>query len=104
MAIHKINSDDNGSRITIVDGDIIIIELPENPTTGYMWIPKGLKAEQITEKSNNYTLTNTGIGSGGIRTFEFIMKKGQEGNIILENMQKWSNDIYQTFQLNYTFE
>jgi inhibitor of cysteine peptidase len=103
MNIHKINLDDNGSKITIADGDMIVIELPENPTTGYTWIPKNSKAEQITEKSNNYILTNTGIGSGGLRTFEFIMKKGEEGSIILENMQKWSNDVYQTFELKYTF-
>lgn len=104
MATHKINLDDNGGKITIADGDVIIIELPENPTTGYIWIPKDLKTEQVTKKSNNYTSINTAVGSGGLRTFEFIMKRGEGGNIILENMQKWSNDIYQTFQLEYTFE
>lgn len=104
MAIHKINLDDNGSKISIADGDTIIIELPENPTTGYMWIIKNSKTEQITEKSNSYTSTSTGIGSGGTRIFEFIVKTGGGESIILDNVQRWNNDIYQTFQLRYTFD
>ena len=104
MAIHKVNSDDNGSTIVIADGDTIIIELSENPTTGYTWILKNSKTEQIIEKSNNYTSTNTGIGSGGTRVFEFIMKIGEGGSIILDNAQRWSNDVYQTFHLTYTFD
>ena len=104
MAIHKVNSDDNGSTIVIADGDTIIIELSENPTTGYTWILKNSKTEQIIEKSNNYTSTNTGIGSGGTRVFEFIMKIGEGGSIILDNAQRWSSDVYQTFHLTYTFD
>ena len=104
MAIHRINLDDNGSKISIADGDTIIIELPENPTTGYIWILKNSKTQQITEKSNNYISTNTGIGSGGARVFEFIVKKGEDESIILSNEQRWNNDIYQTFQLRYTFD
>jgi inhibitor of cysteine peptidase len=104
MATHKVNLENDDKEIIISDGDTIIIELPENPTTGYLWYPKDLSTEGIIEKSNHYFSPNTAIGSGGIRTFEFILKKGKNGNITLQNMQKWSNDIYQTFRVKYTFE
>jgi inhibitor of cysteine peptidase len=104
MATHKVNLDHDGKEVIINDGDTIVIELPENPTTGYMWYLSEVSTEGITEKSNHYFSSNTAIGSGGIRTFEFVLKKGKNGNITLHNMRKWSNDIYQTFQLRYTFE
>jgi len=42
---HVYGPEDSGSEINILVGDTIVITLPENPTTGFMWnfsIPEGL--------------------------------------------------------------
>lgn len=99
MATHKIYKENNNEEIKVAIGDIVIIELPENPTTGYQWESVNLNTEILEEKQNDFISSNSGIGAGGMKKFEFEVKLAKQESIILRNVQKWSNDIFQNFTL-----
>lgn len=97
MATHKIYVGNNNDEIKVSLGDIVIIELPENPTTGYQWESVNLNTDVIREKQNSFISSNAGIGAGGMRQIEFEIILVQPETVVLQNAQKWSNDVFQYF-------
>ncbi|WP_179123018.1 ImmA/IrrE family metallo-endopeptidase [Ferroacidibacillus organovorans] len=83
---------DNGSLITMRQGDNVRIHLEETPTTGYKW---GLKSsdERIRCVDSTWEANeNELIGSPGIREFGFVVEEA--GNTLLELMsyREWDLD------------
>ncbi|HET7285690.1 MAG TPA: protease inhibitor I42 family protein [Nitrososphaeraceae archaeon] len=53
-------------------GDIILINLNENPTTGYQWKIDESDEKIIPMEDSKYSISShNGIGSGDTRTFTF---------------------------------
>ena len=99
MTTHRIYMENNNHEIKVSVGDIIIVELPENPTTGYQWESVNLNNEILEEKQSVYISSNAGIGAGGMKKIEFEVKSARQETIILQNIQKWSNDVFQNFTI-----
>ena len=99
MTTHKIYMEHNNNEIKVSVGDLIIIELPENPTTGYQWESVNLNSEILEEKQSVFSSSNTGVGAGGMKKFEFEVKAAQEEMINFQHVQKWSNDVFQNFTI-----
>jgi inhibitor of cysteine peptidase len=66
---------DTGKTQSVKDGELIVIRLPENPTTGFNW--------EIKEVDNNIlelveahfeAVGGAQIGGGGTKTFKFKSK------------------------------
>ena len=93
----SINNTDNGKKIQAKKGDVIKLQLTENPTTGYLWKINAHddKHLNLTEKENE--ISNKAIGAGGLKTFYFeVINEGtSELNIALGN--PWENDTIETF-------
>ncbi|UHG90293.1 protease inhibitor I42 family protein [Spirosoma oryzicola] len=88
--------------IAVAEGDQIELRLEENPTTGYRWEITQINNEQLTIVNNAYTLyESAGIGGGGIRTVHIHVLRVGTGQLVLENRQSWSNDVYKSFTLSY---
>lgn len=102
MTTHRVYIENNNDEIKVSVGDIVIIELPENPTTGYQWESVNLNTEVLEEKRSDFISSNIGIGSGGMKETEFEVKLARQETIILQNVQKWSNDVFQHFTLKLT--
>lgn len=65
---------DSGSTTTISIGDIVTINLSENPTTGYSWAFSIEPESQnfISDISEKYIAPNNNlVGSGGIKEYSF---------------------------------
>jgi inhibitor of cysteine peptidase len=60
---------DNGKSVEVKLGDTIVIELDENPTTGFRWAMDQTYDQIVTIVRDDYTTTDSGIGGGGRRTF-----------------------------------
>ena len=75
MAEIVVKEDQNGGTVSAKVGDSLIVELPENPTTGFRWVSGGLDANIVAPQSDEFILSsNTGVGAGGVRVFRFLVK------------------------------
>jgi inhibitor of cysteine peptidase len=59
---------DNGKTVTVAKGQVVKVQLNENPTTGYRWEPSVSSGVQITD--DIYAASTSGrMGAGGIHTW-----------------------------------
>lgn len=67
---------DSGKTLKLALGDMVNVELPENPTTGYSWAfftnpePQNI-ITNITESYRQYNVAENMVGVGGIKIFSF---------------------------------
>ena len=84
---------DKGKSITVHIGDEIIINLTENPTTGYRWAIDKIDATVLLAQNPTFSSTPGGaIGSGGTRTFTFIAKQPGTVYLQLKLWREWQGD------------
>jgi inhibitor of cysteine peptidase len=87
-----IGADENGGAVDMQTGGMLFVELPGNPTTGYIW--------QITSKDDAFLQPvdyafqpdSDATGAGGIERFEFAAVAA--GEVVLEFAQSrpWETD------------
>lgn len=89
----------NDRRISSKVGDIIAVQLEENPTTGYRWQILSYDDMHLKLLEDAYGLDGDAVGSGGRRLFSFeIVKSGLSKLIIaLENL--WEHHTVEEFKL-----
>ena len=59
---------DRGKTFTVRRGDAIVINLAENPTTGYEWAIDKINSKVIELQNSEFSLPkNAGVGGGGER-------------------------------------
>ncbi|WP_168800973.1 protease inhibitor I42 family protein [Peteryoungia ipomoeae] len=79
---------DDETLITADLGDVLLVELEENPTTGYRW--------ELTEKGDLPLVTSgftppadTAPGAGGLRRFSFDADTAVEHRLIFRLQRAW---------------
>ena len=85
---------DNGKSVDARPGDLIIIRLPENPTTGFRWTVDKVDPLCVEAQGSSFSPPRDGaVGGGGERTFSFQVKgEGGTGNIGLKLKRQWEAD------------
>src|SRR6266700_8293128 len=82
---------DNGKSVEARPGDLIVIRLPENATTGFRWTVD--KVDPLCVEAHGSSFSPAGdaaIGRGGERTFSFQVKgESGTGNIGLKLGRQW---------------
>lgn len=83
---------DNGSSVTVAINGSFIVQLRENPTTGYMWnvtVTKGLAITNDGYQMDSQAPNMTGVGG----THSWNMKAVQKGNQTFSGIYKrpWEN-------------
>jgi inhibitor of cysteine peptidase len=90
VTLSKVN---NGQVVTLKRGQILIVHLDENPTTGYRWSKPTLNTQVLQLKSDKFNLSNnTGIGSGGQHVFTFQANNSGQVKLQLKNWREWAGD------------
>ena len=94
LAVYRaVTNADAGTTITIQPGEMVIITLPGNPTTGYRWELAGALTDSILQAvpGPDYQPAGTAIGSGG--TFLFRYKVVRTGTTVLKFVyhRSWEN-------------
>ena len=96
MTETKLTKDDNGKTVEVRVGESVVIELPENPTTGYVWtldVKGGIGTASLSDSP--YTAAkNSGIGGGGTRKFTIKVQSSGVATVDMKlknknNIQKW---------------
>jgi inhibitor of cysteine peptidase len=85
---------DNGKSVEARPGDLIIIRLPENPTTGFRWTVDKMDSLRVEAQGSSFSVArDAAVGGGGERTFSFKVKgEGGAGNIGLQLRRPWEGD------------
>ena len=86
--------------ITVRSGELFVIELPANPSTGYQWsvvqVPDALELveEHVTPAITGTTAAGVpaAVGSGGLHTFNFMAHETGETELQFELKRVWESD------------
>ena len=82
----------NGRQIEVVYNSRVILQLPENPSTGYRWELKPLNDETLKLQGDTYQAPNTiTMGAGGTRVFEFIAQSPGTVYLNLHLKKPWDS-------------
>jgi|SRR5215208_3595684 len=93
---------DNGKSVEAYQGDVVLIRLPENPTTGYRWAIAAIDEEIMEPSSSYFTLSSDArIGGGGERIFTFVTKSSGTTHLELKLWREWEGDssVIQRYEL-----
>jgi inhibitor of cysteine peptidase len=85
-----ITKTDHGKVFDIFLGNLIVIQLPENPTTGFRWKVIEINNNIIVQKDSNFSISsNSGIGGGGTRTFSLTAIGEGCTKVKLKLLREW---------------
>ena len=81
---------DQGNEFEAHPGDLIVIRLPENPTTGYRWELDVDDDRGVALQDSDYSAASRpGIGGGGMRTFRLKARRPGTVRVELRLRRKW---------------
>ena len=85
---------DNGTTVTVQAGDLVIVRISENPTTGYVWAIEPAASQLLVLQSSDYLPATTEpiAGSGGERSFTFQAVQSGITEIQLKLWRVWVGD------------
>lgn len=83
---------DDGSSVTIDLGDVLVISLEGNPTTGYTWEPQDLDETVLTLSGEPvYEPASDALGASGTLTFTFEPVAAGEVDLTLVYHRPWES-------------
>jgi inhibitor of cysteine peptidase len=102
----KIDAAANGGSVEVKNGQILVVALESNPTTGYAWevseVDSGLLQLQ---GQSDYKAGDTGgtlvVGAGGAESFRFLASGSGETTLKMVYRRSWETDVepLQTFSV-----
>ena len=105
MYVLKLSRKDNGKLIELRQGDVIIVNLRETPTTGYRWTVDNIDEKILELQSDDFRIApKAGIGGSGTRTFSFRAIAVGSVNLKLKLWREWAGDASITERYSLTIE
>jgi len=82
-----------GRSVTAVEGDVVVLEVPEIPSTGYLWQPTTDKSILELMRDEYHPIANDVLGGNGLHRFVFSVLQSGEQRIRLELSRPWQADM-----------
>jgi len=89
MARTFLREPDDGTTITVVVGDEVVLDLAENPTTGYRWEVESQGSVLTSSPSTYESNANVAIGGGGRRQIPLLAAQSGETVIRVRLRRTW---------------
>lgn len=89
MATIELSRKDDGRTITAYIGDVLVLHLDENPTTGYLWWIESLRTGIDLIGDESSIPEGQPPGAGGARMFTFRMKQCGRFRLRLYQARPW---------------
>ncbi len=90
MAEILIGEGHNGGAIAAKAGDILVVSLPENPTTGFRWTVTEPASRVLRLQSDNFLpAAPDRVGGGGLRTLRYVAVASGEAALVLHLARPW---------------
>jgi inhibitor of cysteine peptidase len=84
---------DDGRTLDTRPGAVIVVELPENPTTGFRWSLRSGVEPVLTRVADAFVPPpEARPGAGGSRRFEFAAELPGTAGIVLWNWREWEGE------------
>jgi inhibitor of cysteine peptidase len=81
---------EKGTSFEVQEDDVIIVRLPENPTTGYRWAFEDINQEILEPERSDFSLRpDAGIGGGGERSLTLRAKRSGRAHVELKLARAW---------------
>ena len=107
----SLGADDDGGEVTLAVGDLVVVTLESNPTTGYAWsLADDGDADIIAVAGNEFVAPEASdpplVGQGGVEVWAFQAVEEGEGTISMEYIRAWKQGVEpaDTFSLNVVVE
>ncbi|MFZ0243824.1 MAG: protease inhibitor I42 family protein [Desulfobacterales bacterium] len=84
---------DSGQTIEVRMGDLIVVRLDENPTTGYSWGLDENLEDNVYLQNSDFTRPEKAVsGAGGQRNFTFEARKKGPADLTFKRWRQWEGD------------
>lgn len=84
-----LSKQDSGRIIDMKVGEVVIVRLNENPTTGYRWTVENARGfEQIRDHFEE----GRAIGAAGLRVFQFRITRVGSYELRMKNWREWEGE------------
>lgn len=81
-------------------GDIVILRLETNKTTGFSWVAKNTDYQPVLEYvGSSYLLTSNQIGASGYEMFVFGLKEKGEVNLEMDYKRGWEKQTVRSLKI-----
>ena len=105
MSVITLTQADQGKSITLQLEQTLVVELPENPTTGFRWAIARNDEETLALRDSDYSpAAGVGVGGGGRRTFTFVARKPGSVILQLKLWREWEGDSSITQRFGVTID
>jgi len=90
-----VTEEENGKDLLLNRGDLLVVHLPANRTTGFGWQPTFSKAGMLKAEGEAFYLPNRAsahlVGSGGVESWIFRAEKAGSTTLTLGYVRPWEN-------------
>ena len=103
MSTVTLTQADNSKTVDVRRGDTIVVQLAENPTTGFRWAADNLDEQVVKPQNDSYSpASGGGVGGGGTRTFTLLAAGAGTAPLRFKLWREWEGDksITQRFEVN----
>jgi inhibitor of cysteine peptidase len=98
--VSEIEVRSSGEHVAAATGDRIVIQIPENATTGYRWVVAELPAAVTVASDELLPPTSTRPGAGGERRIALDVRGAGEGQVVLSLERPWEGEAADRFVLS----
>jgi inhibitor of cysteine peptidase len=88
-----VTEEENGKDLLLNRGDLLVVHLPANRTTGFCWQPTFSKPEVLKAEGEAFYLVHKTlphlVGSGGTETWIFRAEKAGSTSLTLGYVRPW---------------
>ena len=93
-AERRVNAPADGKVIEVGVGDVLVVELAGNPTTGYNWYVTDVDASILQMQGEpEFAADSSAIGSGGVLALSFKAQAAGETTLSLAYQRAWEVGI-----------
>jgi inhibitor of cysteine peptidase len=100
VVVREIEVRSSGEHVVASTGDRIVIQVPENATTGYRWVVSDLPNTLTVESDELVPPTSTRPGAGGERRIALNVRGAGEGQLVLSLERPWEGEAADRFVLS----
>ena len=84
----------NGGVVSAKVGDALIVQLPENPTTGFRWSPAGVDWSALSLAGDDFQLGGeSSVGGGGQHQWRFLARRSGATNLEFRLARSWEPGV-----------
>src|ERR1700731_2459674 len=91
MADILITEGHNGAAVSAKVGDMLTIQLPENPTTGYRWTVMADFGSLTLKEDEFEPAGQSNIGGGGLRRWRFAAERAGGSQVEFQLTRTWES-------------